>query len=138
MKKTTLGISTNLYAFIAIFVTLWGGLIPALLVTGYALIKEEDLWLKKTVAKGLIVTLLFSLATAFIGFLPNAIDIVNDIFNLWGGYFDIRIISAFVRLINTVLNVAEKVIMLLMALFALKGKWFNIGFVDKFIVKHFE
>lgn len=138
MKKTSLGISANLYAFIAIFVTLWGGLIPALLVTGYALMKEEDLWLKKTVAKGLIVTLLFSLASALIGFLPNAIELINDIFNLWGGYFDIRVISAIVRLFNTILNVAEKVIMLLMALFALKGKWFNIGFVDKFIVKHFE
>ncbi|MBO5266648.1 MAG: hypothetical protein J6B08_05045 [Ruminiclostridium sp.] len=138
MNKTKLGISTNLYAFIAIFVTLWSGLIPALLVTGYALIKEEDIWLKKTVTKGLIVVLLFSLATALIGFLPNIIDLINDIFNLWSGYFDIRILNAVARLFNTILNIAEKVIMLLMALFALKGKWFNLGFVDKFIVKHFE
>lgn len=138
MNKTKLGISTNLYAFIAIFITLWGGLIPALLVTGYALIKEEDLWLKKTVTKGLIVVLLFSLATALIGFIPNIIDLINDIFNLWSGYFDIRVLNAAVRLFNTILNIFEKVIMLLMALFALKGKWFNLGFIDKFIVKHFE
>ncbi len=138
MNKTKLGISTNLFAFIAIFVTLWSGFIPALLITGYALIKEEDLWLKKTVVKGLIVVLLFSLATALIGFLPNIIDLINDVFNLWGGYFDIRVINAVVRLFNTILNISEKVIMLLMALSALKGKWFNLGFIDKFIVKHFE
>ena len=138
MNKTKLGISTNLFAFIAIFVTLWSGFIPALLITGYALIKEEDLWLKKTVVKGLVVVLLFSLATALVGFIPNIIDFINDIFNLWGGYFDIRVINAVVRLFNTILNIAEKVIMLLMALFALKGKWFNLGFIDKFIVKHFE
>ena len=29
-------------------------------------------------------------------------------------------------------------IMLLMALFALEGKWLNLGFIDKFIIKHFE
>lgn len=138
MNKTKLGISTNLFAFIAIFVTLWSGFIPALLITGYALIKEEDLWLKKTVVKGLIVVLLFSLATALIGFLPNIIDLINDVFNLWGGYFDIRVVNAVVRLFNTILNISEKVIMLLMALSALKGKWFNLGFIDKFIVKHFE
>ncbi len=138
MNKTKLGISTNLFAFIAIFVTLWSGFIPALLITGYALIKEEDLWLKKTVVKGLIVVLLFSLATALIGFLPNIIDLINDVFNLWGEYFDIRVINAVVRLFNTILNISEKVIMLLMALSALKGKWFNLGFIDKFIVKHFE
>lgn len=138
MNKTKIGISTKLYAFLAILVTLFGGWIPALIVTGYALFKEEDLWLKKTVTKALVVTVLFSLASALIGFLPNLVDFINDIFNLWGGHFGVHVLTAFVRLINTILAIFEKVLMLLMALFALEGKWLNLGFIDKFIIKHFE
>lgn len=137
MNKTKLGISTNMLAFVAIFVSLWGGFIPAILITGYVLIAENDMWLKKIVAKGFMILFFFTLLSALIGFLPNLLDFINAIFNLWGGYFSVGVLNSIINLINTILAIAEKVIMIITAFLALGGKWFRIGFVDKFIEKHF-
>lgn len=134
--KTKLGISTAMFAAGAYLLGLFSGYLVMLLITGYVLICESDEWLKKAVVKGLVVMLTFSLISAIIGLIPNAINIVDDLFNIFGGNFSIAFLSRTVNFVNTVLSVFEKLLMLGFAFLALDGKTIKLPVIDDFMGKH--
>lgn len=134
--KTKLGISVALVAAMAYLVGFFSGNVALLLIMGYVLICESDEWLKKSVVKALVVGLLFSLASAVIGFIPNAMSLVDDLLNIFGGNFNILFISRIVTFINTVLTVMEKLLMLALAIMALDNKTIKLPLIDDIIEKH--
>lgn len=134
--KTKLGISTAMVAAAAYLIGYFNGNFALLLIVGYVLLCESDEWLKKSVIKALVISLAFSLISAVIGFIPNAIDIVDDLVYIFGGSFNISFITNIIRFINTVLGVFEKLLMLCLALMAFSNKTVTIPFVDDFIEKH--
>ena len=134
--KTKLGISVALVAAMAYLVGFFSGNVALLLIMGYVLICESDEWLKKSVVKALVVGLLFSLASAVIGFIPNAMSLVDDLLNIFGGSFNILFISRIVTFINTVLTVLEKLLMLALAIMALDNKTIKLPLIDDIIDKH--
>ena len=134
--KTKLGISVAMLAAGTYLLGLFSGYLALVLIAGYVLICESDEWLKKAVVKALVVTVAFSLASAIIGLIPNAINIVDDICNVFGGSFGIGFISRFINLINTLLSVFQKLLMLAFAFLALDGKTIKLPVIDDFIEKH--
>ena len=134
--KTKLGISVAMLAAGTYLLGLFSGYLALVLIAGYVLICESDEWLKKAVVKALVVTVAFSLASAIIGLIPNAINIVDSICNIFGGSFSILFISRFINLINTLLNVFQKLLMLAFAFLALDGKTIKLPVIDDFIEKH--
>lgn len=134
--KTKLGISVAMLAAGTYLLGLFSGYLALVLIAGYVLICESDEWLKKAVVKALVVTVAFSLASAIIGLIPNAINIVDSICNIFGGGFSILFISRFINLINTLLNVFQKLLMLAFAFLALDGKTIKLPVIDDFIEKH--
>lgn len=134
--KTKLGISVGLMAAATYLLGLFSGYLALVLIAGYVLLCETDEWLKKSVVKALVIGLAFSVISAVIGFIPNAISLVDDIFNIFGGHFSIGFISAIVSFINTVLAVFEKLLMLGLAAVALNNKTIKLPFVDDVIEKN--
>lgn len=134
--KTKLGISVAMFAATAYLVGYFNGNLALLLMVGYVLLCESDEWLKKSVVKALAISLAFLLINAVIGFIPNAISIVDGLVSIFGGSFSIPFISRIIAFINTLLNVFEKLIMLCLALMAFNNKTITLPFVDDFIEKH--
>ena len=133
--KTKLGIAAGALAAIAYLTGFFGGYVALIVITGYVFIAEENDWLKVNVLKALVITLFFSVLSALIGFVPNIISLINSLFNIWGSNFSIAVVSNIVSFINSCLNIIEKVLILLLALFAANLKTIKIGFIDKMIEK---
>ncbi|MBO5178694.1 MAG: hypothetical protein J6K15_11530 [Lachnospiraceae bacterium] len=134
--KTKLGISVAMMAAGTYLLGLFSGYLALVLIAGYVLLCESDEWLKKSVVKALVITVAFSVISAVIGFIPNAISIVDDLVSIFGGNFSILFLSRIVTFINTVLSVFEKLLMLALALLAFDNKTIKLPVIDSFIEKH--
>lgn len=134
--KTKLGISVAMLAAITYLLGLFTGNLALLLIVGYVMIYESDEWLKKSVVKALVVSLAFSVASAVIGFIPNAISLVDGLVGIFGGNFNILFISRIINFIDTVLMVLEKLLFLGLAAMAANNKTIKIPFVDEVIDKN--
>ncbi len=134
--KTKLGVSAALLGAAVCFLALVGGWIPTILVAGYILLFEANDWLKHIAIKAVAVIIFFSLLSTIVGFVPNIITLIDDVANIFNGTFSIAIISKLVALVNTVLLVAEKILLLAMGFKALHQGNINFGVVDKLISRH--
>jgi hypothetical protein len=140
--KSKLGISVGLIAAVTYFIALFGGLIPLLLIVGYVLICESERWLKVSALKALIVYVAFALLSVVVGFLPDIFALFNNFikaeyFGATAYYAFHGIFTSVISFINGLLNITENVIFIILGIFALGKKTFNLGFVDKFINNHF-
>ncbi len=136
--KTKLGISVSIAAALTYFMGLFGGYLVLLVLAGYILWKEENLWLKQTVVKAVTICVTFSVVIALIGLVPDAINLLDDVFSVFGKGFSFSILSRMITLINSVLKLAEKLLLLALGFFALKGKSLRIDALDNFVNKHFS
>ncbi|MCR5824248.1 MAG: hypothetical protein K6G60_07455 [Lachnospiraceae bacterium] len=135
--KTKFGLSTTVYTAGVFFLALFGGYTPLLIAAGYALVAEEDLWLKKTVVKAVMMQVCFSILFLLIGAIPTVLELMRDVVTLFNGNFTYAIV---IRLQNIAVDVADiirDVFFVLAAFLALKGKSLGIGFIDSFVEKHF-
>lgn len=134
--KTKLGISVTMLAAAAYLMGLFSGYLALVLIVGYVLLCETDEGLKKSVVKALVISLTFSLISAVIGFIPNAISLVDGLLNIFGGNFNIRFLSALISFFNTVLSIFEKLLMLGLAAMTFVGKDIKLPFIDDIIEKN--
>lgn len=143
MNKTKLGISNCMVAgiifLLALITSFYSTAVifawPFVLLVAYVLLKEDDLWLKASAIKAVLVVLLFILVPILFSFVNNILEFINFFLKIaeatliqdgWG------IIDFFKMLFDIV----EKVFLLLLALFAFKGKTIKIPVVDNMIRKH--
>jgi len=137
MEKTKIGLSVNIVAAIALLFALFGNSLALVLVVGYVLIAESDLWLKKTVVKALFVSLLFSLIYLVIGFIPTLVDFIEEIVRFFNVGFSIPVIDSVIYIIRGIfLSTIEKLVFLFMAFMAFSKKDIKIAPIDDFIDKH--
>lgn len=134
--KTKLGISVAMMAAGTYLLGFFSGYLALMLIVGYVLLCETDEWLKKTVVKALVISLTFAVASAVIGLIPNGINIVDDLFNIFGGSFSIAFLTRIVNFINTIIAVLEKLLMLGLAFMAFDNKTIKLPFIDEFVEKH--
>ncbi len=135
MEKSKLGISVVLLSALT-FLSGYFGITVLVLVTGYVLIREENVSLKKNAVGTIVLYLAFSALSLCIGLLDNVFDLFN--FGNWMyGMGMYKITTGFISSLNTLVYIAEKVVFGLLALFALMGKEVKIPLVDKFVEKHF-
>ncbi|MCR5330386.1 MAG: hypothetical protein K6E62_04260 [Lachnospiraceae bacterium] len=137
--KTKLGITAGALAAIAYLAGYFSGYIVLFLIVGYVFIIEENDWLKMSTLKALCITLCFDLVIAVLGFIPDILNTINSMFNIWKssitGNDVVPAIQQIISFLNRVLSLAEKVLMLLLAYYATKLKTINIGFIDKIVDK---
>ena len=138
MQKTRLGISVGLLGAAIYLTALFGGYIPLILLVGYTLLCEENAWLKKSAVKAAVIVFAFALLSALIGFIPNAIGLINDIAGVFKESFSIAIVSKILTVVNTVLVIAEKIILIVLGIKAFTQGGISIGFIDKVVGKHMD
>lgn len=130
MEKTKLGISVGLMGALTYFAGLFSGYTVAVLVVGYILLVEQNEWLRKTAIKAISLMLVFSVIGSVIGLIPGLFNVIDNMCNIFGGYFNYGIISKLVNFVQSVVNYAETIVFLLLGLMALRMKTFDIPVID--------
>lgn len=140
MEKTKLGVSVGIFGAFLYVAALFGGYIAITLLAGYVLLMESNEWLKKTAVKAVATLACFSFLSLLIGLIPDAVEVVTGVFNVFFNFFGK---SIYPSVINTIFSVISQIISFLKDLvFAvLIYKAFNQGtiklpVIDKLIDKY--
>ena len=131
MQKTKIGIPAGLLAAAVFFVTLFSGYTGLILLAGYILLFEEDKWLKKMAVKAFFINAMFSLFSALIGFIPDVLSLINNIFGIFGKTFYIVPLSGIAVTITAIISIVKKFLFIVLGLKALNRGTVAIGSVDK-------
>lgn len=136
MKKTKLGISVGLLGASLYFIGLFSGYVAAVILAGYILLFEENVWLRKSAVKALAVMIMFSFWIAVANLIPNAIDLIDDIASVFEGSFCIPFASNLVSAVVTALNFIEKLLLLVLGVKALNQGTIPLPVIDGLIDKY--
>ncbi len=136
MQKSNLGISIGFLAAVVYLSALAGGYIPAILLTGYILIKEENLWLRRAAVKAVALLVCFGILSGLIGLVPGALSWIQNLVEIFKGEFNFGIISRIVNLIQDTISLIRTVLFLLLGLKAFKQGTIVVPVIDDVVTKH--
>ena len=128
MQKTKLGLSVTFVAACLYFFGLFST-IPAVLLIGFVLLKEDDEWLKKMAVKALVLVLAFWV----VGSLLTAINEVFSMLSVVVGWFGAGRVSVplnLTSLVSYALDIVEILVMIVLGLQALKHESMPLGPID--------
>ncbi len=138
MQKTRLGITVGALGAITFFAGLFGGYLVAIVLAGYALMFEENAWLKRSVVKAIVLMVFFSVTIATINVIPDLLGFIGDIASVFNGNFSIIKVNQVVSVLVSGLNLVEKVLFLGLGVKALSQGTIVIPFIDKKVSKYIE
>lgn len=138
MQKTKLGISVGFMGAIAYFAGLFSGYLVAVLIFGYIMLVEDNPWLRKTAVKSIVLLVTFSALSAVIGLIPDFISFINTIFNVFGSYFSLSVVTNILAVITSALSILKTVVFLVLGLKALNQGTLTIPVVDNMTNKNME
>lgn len=138
MQKTKLGISIGFMGAILCCAGMFMGYTATLLLAGYVILMEEDVWLKATAVKVVSIMAVFSLIIATLSIIPDAIGLLNYFVALFGGSFSVLFLTNLTYFLQQVVSLAETVVFLMLALKVLKMDTISVPVVDGLITKHMD
>lgn len=138
MQKTKLGITVGALGAITFFAGFFGGYLAAIVLAGYALLFEENAWLKRSVVKAVVLMVFFSVTVAIINVIPDLLEFVGNIASVFNGNFSIIKVNQVVNVVVSGLNLAEKVLFLGLGVKALSQGTIVIPFIDKKVSKYID
>ena len=144
MNKTKLGISTNLmaafvFSLAIVFTYVNAGIAIGVLLfatVAYVLCKEEDLWLKTNVVKAIVILIVFMFVPFFFSFVVDFMEFLNFFFQF--AKFELYDKFNIMAFLMNIIDVFQKVFLLILAITSLKGKTIKVPFVDNMIAKHLQ
>lgn len=138
MQKTKLGITVGALGAITFFAGFFGGYLAAIVLAGYALLFEENAWLKRSVVKAVVLMVFFSVTVAIINVIPDLLEFVGNIASVFNGNFSIIKVNQVVNVLVSGLNLVEKVLFLGLGVKALSQGTIVIPFIDKKVSKYID
>lgn len=136
MQKTKLGISVGLLGAAMFFACFFGGYTVAVILAGYILLFEENAWLKRSTVKGVALMFGFAVLSAVIYLIPNAITLIDSIFNVFGGNFYITFVSNIIDVVNNALGIIEKLLFIILGIKAFNQGTIIIPVIDSLVNKY--
>lgn len=138
MQKTRLGVTVGALGAITYFAGFFSGYMVAILLAGYVLLFEENAWLRRSVVKAIVLLAFFSVTIGLINLIPDAINFIDDIANVFKGNFSIAVVSHVVTVIVTALSIIEKLLFLGLGIKALNQGTIVIPFIDSKVSKYMD
>lgn len=136
MQKTRLGISIELLSAAIYFMGIFGGYLTVIVLVLYTLLFEQSAWLKRSAVKAILLMACFSLTVTCINLLPNSINFIDAIVSVFGGVFSIGILNKIVAILNSGIDITEKIIFIALGFRALKQETVVIPMIDRLISKY--
>lgn len=139
MQKTKLGISVGLLGAILFMAAIVEPL-AAIIIAGYILIAEENVWLRRTAVKSTVILIAFAALNVIIYLIPDFIDVIENLIcifkdDYYSGDF-VSFINRLVSFISSVFDYIKVILFALLALKSLKQSTIIIPAIDKFINNH--
>lgn len=135
--KTKLGISVEIFAAAIFFVALFGGFTPVILLAGYALLMEEDEWLKKSAVKAVALLIIINIGLYFIGLLPDVLGWISSILHLFKANLSYSLVTNILNIFSGALSIIKELLFVILGIMALKKETLSIPVVDSVIAKIF-
>ena len=79
MEKAKIGVSVGALAAMVYFSGICGGLLVAAILTGYILIAESNLWLRRSAVKAIVLMIVFSVINTIVNLLPDGISAIESL-----------------------------------------------------------
>jgi len=136
MHKSKLGLSVGFMGAILYCLGLFSGYFLTIAAVVYVLFAEENIWLRKTAVKVLVLTFLFPIIHTVLGVIPDFVGLIDNIMNLADESLDANVVNGIFVLLNNIVDIAEYVIFILLGIFAFSQKTIKIPLIDSFINKH--
>lgn len=115
---------------------IFGGYLTVIVLVLYTLLFEQSAWLKRSAVKAILLMACFSLAVTCINLLPNSINFIDAIVSVFGGVFSIGILNKIVAILNSGIDITEKIIFIALGFRALKQETVVIPMIDRLISKY--
>lgn len=135
MQKTKLGITVGLLGA-AIYLFALVSPIGLVIIAGYVLLFEENLWLKRTAVKAAAILLLFGILTSGVGMLDSLLNIFSYLIGWFGKSITLKLPLNLREILFHVLSLAERGLYIILGLFALTQGTVKIGVIDNLVSKH--
>ncbi|MCL2364037.1 MAG: hypothetical protein FWC71_05180 [Defluviitaleaceae bacterium] len=135
MVKTKLGVSVGLLAAGIYFIGLIA-MTPLLLAAGYVIIMEEDAWLRKSAIRAVVIVVSFAVLSTFLGLLDNSTTLITNIVQLFRISASTADIDRVIRILQMILNISERVVLLVMGFVALRQGMVRLAPVDNLMDNH--
>ncbi len=137
MQKTKLGVSVGLLGAAVYLLLFFGGYIPALLITGYVFLFEENEWLKRTCVKAIALMLSFSVLITVIGLIPDLLSWISSVVAVFKGSFSYSLVSNIINVFVKAIAILKTCLFLLLGAKALNQGTVKVPFVDGLVNKYF-
>lgn len=135
--KSKLGISVGLFGAGIYLGNLVGGILVSILLLAYVLLFEENEWLKVSVIKATVITMLFAFVTMVVELVPRTIGTIDNLMRIFDGDFTMQFLSRITLFLNYGIGLLEMIVFLLLAVKALNQRTMSIPVVDGMIKKHY-
>lgn len=135
--KSKLGISVGLFGAGIYLGNLVGGILVSILLLAYVLLFEENEWLKVSVIKATVITMLFAFVTMVVELVPRTIGTIDNLMRIFDGDFTMQFLSRITLFLNYGIGLLEMIVFLLLAVKALNQRTMTIPVVDGMIKKHY-
>ena len=136
MEKTELGISVGLFGAIIFAVALFGGYIPSILLVGYVLLMETNEWLRKSAVKALATLASFSVLMLLIGLIPDVLNWIASLINVFGASIYFSFINSVFNVINSLIGIMKELVFVALIFKALSQGTVKLPVVDNLINKY--
>lgn len=138
MQKTRLGIEVGLMGTIIYFTGLFSGYLVAIILTGYVLLFEENPWLKRSAVKAIVTMTFFSGLSVICNLIPDILTFLNSCIYIFGASFSTVLVSKIMSVINSGIDITQKVLFLGLGLKALNQSTIVIPAIDRFVSKYMD
>lgn len=136
--RTKFGISVGLLASIMYLAPVFGGVTVLILIAGYCLVAEEEVFLKKAALKAILVYIGFSFLIKLVGIIPMAFGNLTDWTYLYGIHIFFGMIRNFGQGIVGLLRLLQTLCFLVLAYQAYRLGDIKLPIIDDIINKAFE
>lgn len=136
MQKTKLGISVGLLGALTYFAGLFSGYQIAIIIMGYVLLFEENVWLRKTCVKAIVLMLTFSIAIYAIDLIPDVFSWISSCIGILNINISFSFIYSVANVITSAIGIIKILVFLLLGLKALSQGDIKIPVVDNLVEKH--
>ena len=140
MEKTKLGVSVGIFGAFLYVAALFGGYIAITLLAGYVLLMESNEWLKKTAVKAVATLARFSFLSLLVGLIPDAVDVITGVFNVFFNFFGnsihFSIIDNIFSVISQIISFLKDLVFAVLIYKAFNQGTIKLPVIDKLIDKY--
>lgn len=133
MERTKIGLTVPVTGALAFVVFLFGGYVAGLLFTGYILLCEENVQLRKNALLAIFAAVTVSLVGAVINFLPDVVNVFESFLNLLTLNVHVPFVDSFANFLYYILNVVKPILFVGLAVLAWQNKPVKLAILDKLI-----